>query len=171
MVRTLLSTASAPLAEKSHERAHREEPVRRLQIYDTQGEAYRHLTAPVSLHVGSSPAGAVAIARYIAEDRRPAQRVRSASSVGRCSPSEAVPGSYDPSPWPRPSIRPVRFPIVSHGDGAHARRAALPWHRPLPVRSTFPPADSSLWQRCPESVRRGRAEPLHPVSTGPYPLP
>ena len=172
-VRTLLSTIlgeRALLAEKSHERAHRDELVRRLQIYDTQGEAYRHLTAPVPLQVGSSPAGAVVtIARYITETggRRSESELR---QLGKTPLTQQAvePGSYVLT-LAAPERPPIRFPIViGHGDAVHMH-VELPRPGTVPAGMIYIPAGRFLFgSTAPEAVRRGRAEPLHPVSTAAY---
>ena len=171
-VRALLSTIlgeRALLADKRGLLAHRDELVRRLRVYDPAGAAYRHLTGPVALHLGSTPPGAeVSLTRY----RQDAQGRRSESSPRPLGPTplaepEVEQGSYILT-LTAPERLPVRYPLLV-GREAVRLHIELPRLGAVPPGMVYVPAGKSLFgSAAPEPVRRHRADPLHPLSTGPY---
>lgn len=171
-VRVLLGTILAEralLADKRHELAHRDELIRRLQIYDTEGAAYRHLIGPVPLHLGSTPPGAtVTIARYSQDDsgRRSESAARPLGTTPLAEPAVEQ-GSYVLT-LTAPDRLPVRFPLVV-GREAVRMHVELPRPGSVPPGMVYIPAGRFLLgSTAPESIRRYRTDPLHPVTTAAY---
>jgi formylglycine-generating enzyme required for sulfatase activity len=171
-VRALLSTILAEralLADKRGQLAHRDELVRRLRVYDAAGAAYSHLTGPVALHLGSTPPGAlVTLTRY----QKDAQGRR----------TESTTRSLGPTPLAEPAVEqgayiltltaaersPVRYPLLVGREPVRLH-VELPRLAAVPPGMVYVPAGKSLFgSTAPEPLRRHRADPLHPLTTGPY---
>jgi formylglycine-generating enzyme required for sulfatase activity len=174
-VRSLFTTVlseRALLAERRNQAAQRDELLRRLRLYDPDGNTYRRFVAPGSVHLETTPAGALAtLARYNAEGNG-RRSLAEARDLGQTPLDQATvtPGTYLLT-LSAPGRVDVRYPFLIR------RGEAVRLHIELPAATAIPPgmvyiaAGRFLFgSSADEGVRRGfqRAEPLREVNTPAY---
>ncbi|MGH9885720.1 MAG: SUMF1/EgtB/PvdO family nonheme iron enzyme, partial [bacterium] len=154
-------------AEREYKRDARDDYLRRLALYDTDGAMRRRWNEPTPLTILSTPSPAVVeVARYDDDAHR---RLGAVHSLGRTPVSDALaPGSYLLT-ISSPRREPVRHPIVVERGAPVHLDIAVP--EKVPAGYIYVPAGRFLYGSDDDDrLRTGflSAQPMHQVSTGSY---
>ena len=162
--------ARALLAEREHHLEQRDELLRRLALYDSDGVRRQSVSAPARIIVDSIPLGAaVSIARYVADDHK-VRRLVDAAALGATpvAGAELAPGSYLLT-LTLPGRAATRYPIVLTRAERAGFTVTLPWEAQVPAGFVYVAAGRFLFgSAAPEESRRSffNAPPLHEARTG-----
>jgi formylglycine-generating enzyme required for sulfatase activity len=161
----------ALLSERDYRASEKDELLRRMRLYDTDGEMQRRWDAPATLTITTTPPAArVRIDRYVSDDNQ--HRVPTLVSEAGKTPLPATslaPGSYLLT-FTLPGYADVRYPVLLARAERFNAHIDLPGAAQVPPGFVYVPPGRFLYGSADETMRRSfsNTTPLHERTTGTY---